>query len=221
MANAIGKGHQHVGKTQPKLDDFPGPETGQKVKSLLASAVYAAVFFWESGMRHASSVAQELIKVVAACLHWQAEWTMDQAEQIANYLLIASRKRGENLTNLKLQKLLYYAQAWFLATQDVSLFDEDFKAWVHGPVLLSQYHRFKANEWRPILDEVEKPDLSAAIKAHLDEILDVFGTESAISLEAMTHAETPWREARGNIPPDRPSQAVINKESMKLFYRSL
>jgi len=59
------------------------------------------------------------------------------------------------------------------------------------------------------------------VASHLNEILDVLGTESAIALEAMTHAELPWREARGNIPPDQPSTAIIKNETLKKFYRSL
>lgn len=63
---------------------------------------------------------------------------------VSDYLLVENRERGENLTNLKLQKLLYYAQAWHLALRNAPLFDEDFQAWVHGPVLPSQYLRFRS-----------------------------------------------------------------------------
>lgn len=141
---------------------------------------------------------------------------------VANYLLAESRERGEVLTNLKLQKLLYYSQAWFLALQDKELFEEDFRAWVHGPVLLSQYHRFKDYRWRPILDDIEFPDgIPTAAQEHLDDVLDVFGTEPATALEMMTHREAPWLEARGNLPAHEPSSAVIKKETMKRFYRSL
>lgn len=147
--------------------------------------------------------------------------SMAKPKDIADHLLVASRERGEVLTNLKLQKLLYYAQAWYLAIHDEPLFDEDFKAWVHGPVLVSQYQRFKDYAWRPITEEISEPAVQEKVSDHLKEILDVFGSETAIALEAMTHFEDPWRNARGNLAPDQPSSAIIPKEAMKKFYRAL
>ena len=143
------------------------------------------------------------------------------AAYVADYLLVKARERGEPLSNLKLQKLLYYAQAWYLALHDRPLFAEDFEAWVHGPVLPSQYHRFKAAAWMPIDEPVDEPGLPSAVKKFLDEILDVFGVETAIALEQMTHRERPWLEARGNLPPDASSSAKISKLTMKRFYRAM
>ncbi len=140
--------------------------------------------------------------------------------KVADYLIAECRERGENLTNLKLQKLLYYADAWNLALRDEPLFDENFKAWVHGPVLLSQYHRFKDYRWKPIEEDVARPEIVPGLAAHLNEIIDVFGCETAVALELMTHRETPWLEARGNLPPTEPSTATISKSTMKNFYRA-
>jgi len=140
---------------------------------------------------------------------------------IADYLIAECRERGELLTNLKLQKLLYYADAWHLALRDEPLIAENFKAWVHGPVLTSQYHRFKDYKWSPITQEIAKPELADDIAEFLDEIVDVFGCETAVALELMTHREKPWLEARGDLPPTEPSSAVINKETMKQFYRAM
>lgn len=140
---------------------------------------------------------------------------------VASYLLARSRERGEALTNLKLQKLLYYAQAWHLAIYDKPLFDEDFQAWVHGPVLPTQYFRFRHSEWRPIEDAAKKPDFDERSASFLEMILDEFGSETAVSLELMTHRERPWREARGALPKDTKSTAIISKATMKEFYRAL
>jgi uncharacterized phage-associated protein len=142
-------------------------------------------------------------------------------KDIANFLLVECRERGDILTNLKLQKLLYYAQAWYLALQNKPLFAEDFQAWIHGPVLPSQYQRFKKFEWRPIIEEeISLPKLNNEEIAHLIEIVNVFGTETASSLELMTHNEKPWREARKGLPADQHSTALISKESMRLFYQA-
>jgi len=139
----------------------------------------------------------------------------------ADFLIFEARERGELLTNLKLQKLLFYAQAWYLVLQNKPLFSEDFQAWVHGPALPSQYQRFKKFEWRPIVDEIASPTLAENIRSHLIEIVDVFGIETASALELMTHNEAPWLNARKGIPADQPSKAVISKESMQAFYSSL
>ncbi len=141
--------------------------------------------------------------------------------QTSDFLLCESRERGDVLTNLKLQKLLYYAQAWHLVHKDKCLFAEDFQAWIHGPVLPSQYQRFKVYEWRPILEEIVSPQLSIDLKCYLKEIVDVFGCETATTLELMTHHERPWKEARQGLAPDQQSTAIIPKELMKEFYRSL
>lgn len=141
---------------------------------------------------------------------------------ITDYILATSRDRGELLTNLKLQKLLYYAQAWFLALYDDYLFAEDFQAWVHGPVLPTQYRRFNMFAWRPIDDLVHKPDaLLVRVARHLDKIVSEFGSETAIALEIMTHREKPWRDARKGLPPHAPSTAIISKHSMRDFYKHL
>src|SRR5690606_32481206 len=102
-------------------------------------------------------------------------------------------ERGELLTPLKLQKLMFYADAWHMALYGSEITNERFQAWVHGPVALSQYHRFKDYKWRAITSEIERPDVPSALATHLDEIIDVFGAETAVALEIMTHQEKPWR----------------------------
>jgi uncharacterized phage-associated protein len=141
--------------------------------------------------------------------------------EISDFLLAESRERGEHLTNLKLQKLLFYSDAWNLALFDIELFPEQFQAWVHGPVLLSQYNRFKKYKWQPITDEIKRPKLDAQKSAHLIEIVDIFGSETAVALELMTHRELPWLDARGGILPTEPSTALISKSITREYYKSL
>jgi len=141
--------------------------------------------------------------------------------RLADFLVVESRERGDLLTPLKLQKLMFYADAWFLALYGEELTQERFQAWVHGPVALSQYHRFKDNQWRPILDEIQKPEFDERITKHLDEIIDVFGSETAPALELMTHGERPWIEARSGLPNDEPCNNFISKQTTKEYYASL
>ncbi|PSH68538.1 hypothetical protein CU102_12290 [Phyllobacterium brassicacearum] len=150
-----------------------------------------------------------------------APGAQDASNLLADYLLAETRERGEVITPLKLQKLMFYADAWHLALHDVDITQEKFKAWVHGPVLISQYHRFKEYRWMPITKEVVRPEVEEALKLHLDEIIDIFGSESAVALERMTHKETPWLEARGDLPADEVCENYISKATTKQFYRDL
>lgn len=143
------------------------------------------------------------------------------SRNLADFLIVESRERGDLLTPLKLQKLMFYADAWSLALYGNELTPERFQAWVHGPVALSQYHRFKENRWRPILDDIQKPQYSEAVTAHLREVVDIFGVETGPALEIMTHQERPWIEARGGIPDDEPCNNFISKDVTKEFYASL
>jgi len=122
---------------------------------------------------------------------------------------------------LKLQKLLFYAQAWHLALKEKELFEENFQAWVHGPVLLTQYHRFKEFKWKQIDVDLEKPDLDPELTQFLNEIIDIFGSETAVALELMTHRERPWLEARRGILPHEPCNNYISKQTMADYYKTL
>jgi uncharacterized phage-associated protein len=145
------------------------------------------------------------------------------ARRVAEYLIAFSREVGDPLTNLKLQKLLYYAQGWFLALHDRPLFDERIEAWPHGPVVPPVYGSYKEWRWEPIKAEIDlnPDDYSGEVKGHLDEVMEVFGTYTAYQLERMTHREPPWLEARGSLPSDEPSNAVITPGSMARYFKEL
>jgi uncharacterized phage-associated protein len=140
-------------------------------------------------------------------------------QDVADYLLALAHEAGEPITPLKLQKLVYYAQAWHLALHDgAPLVADDFLAWVHGPVARALFDRFRNYQWNPISEPVPTPTLPAAVRAHLDEVMDVYGGYSAWDLERLTHAEEPWIEARAGLPPDAASNAVISRTTMQRVY---
>jgi uncharacterized phage-associated protein len=72
----------------------------------------------------------------------------------------------------------------------------------------------------PIEVDPLAPALEDRIREHLDEVMDVYGAMTAYQLEQLTHEEAPWIDARKGIPSDEPSNAVIEIEAMKQFYRS-
>lgn len=144
------------------------------------------------------------------------------ARKVADYILCFAHKHGDLVTNLKLQKLVYYAQAWFLAFYDETLFEGRLEAWVHGPVQPEVYQAFKNFGWNPITTNVKCPKFSDnRIRPHLDEIMDIYGDLTAHHLERLVHQEEPWIRARRGLPPDVACKHLISIEDMKRFYRSL
>lgn len=143
------------------------------------------------------------------------------ANAVADYLLCEMRSRGDIISNLQLQKLLYYTQAWFLAIHDQPLFGEPIKAWAHGPVETGVYHRFKEFSWRPITADVTCPTFpDRKVKPLIKEVISVYGCYTGVELEALTHREDPWRIAWEQKPSGSRSP-LITHESMKTYYRGL
>lgn len=125
----------------------------------------------------------------------------------------------KSFTHKQLQKLCYYSQAWHLALLDRPLFNDDFQAWIHGPVCLSLYSFYAGRGWTPI--EKLKGAAPKFNNESLQILKAVYRTYSKLSgaqLEAITHSELPWQEARGNIPPYEPSNNIISNELMRQFY---
>lgn len=146
------------------------------------------------------------------------------ASDIANWFLAAiDRDAGDAITHLKLQKLIYYAQAWSLAlpSRGEPLFDEEIQAWAHGPVVESVFQQHRGGSWEALPAPDAVPEVTAEDTEHLKEILAVFGEYSAKQLERMTHSEEPWVEARGDLAPEARSNNIIPKAHMTTFYRNL
>jgi uncharacterized phage-associated protein len=144
------------------------------------------------------------------------------ASDIAKYILRFSHDTGDLITNLKLQKLLYYAQGYYLALNSGEpLFIDGIQAWVHGPAVPSVYGEYKHNGWNPIIDDVAAPEFDVNIKKYLGKIINTFLPIDAYKLEQMTHKEPPWVEARGSLPPDASCKNLIKLGTMQAYFRSL
>jgi uncharacterized phage-associated protein len=137
------------------------------------------------------------------------------AQDVANYFIWRVNQDdeyGENVTNLKLQKLLYYAQGFSLAWDSQPLFPEAIEAWAHGPVVRPLYFRYQSYGSSPIPtpDQFDPGSISADIQELLEEVYRVYGQYSAWGLRNLTHEEPPWR--------DTPQNHVIPLEIMKKFF---
>ena len=143
---------------------------------------------------------------------------------VAKYFLsLVDEAGGSVMTHLKLQKLCYYAQAWFLAFEGRPMFDQSFQAWAHGPVCPQLWRVYRDRGYTPI-ERPETIDISIFPpneKGLLDEIWKVYGDYDAKYLEKLTHQELPWIEARNGCQPDERCNNVINNTTIMEYYRSL
>lgn len=138
------------------------------------------------------------------------------ARDIANWFL--SR---ESMTHKKLQKLCYYAQAWYCAlySEIEPLFDDTVEAWVHGPVIPTLYPIYADYKWNPIPKaEVDESKFSQQALEILEAVYNTYGEFSGDELEALTHSERPWQDARGNLKSWETSHTPISRVSMKEYY---
>lgn len=134
---------------------------------------------------------------------------------VAAYILF----RLGAMSAMKLQKLIYYCQAWSLARLDVPLFREDIQAWAHGPVV---YELFCSHKGQYVVDHVDgdRHSLDVHQRRLVDDVLAHYGAMTAVQLRNLTHEEQPWLGARGGMPDDLRMSDVISHEAMRQFYRS-
>lgn len=127
----------------------------------------------------------------------------------------------DRLTNMRVQKLLYYCQGWHLAETGSPLFDESIEAWVHGPVVRGVYGQLRpygANVIDPKDLGGYEADPTDAEERFIVSVWNTYKDYSTTSLRDMTHRETPWRTARRGIADDAPSEAEIGHESMAAYF---
>lgn len=148
---------------------------------------------------------------------------MATALDVAAYVLTKFRESGRDVTHMKLQKLLYYAQAWSAVWDERALFDDRVEAWVNGPVIPSVYTQLRgAFVVRPEqLGTADANHLTADQRATVDKVLDFYGEKDPQWLSDLTHAETPWREAREGLTPSDRGSNEITLASMAEYYGGL
>lgn len=137
-----------------------------------------------------------------------------RALDIAKYILATAPEDGD-LSNLKLQKLCYYAQGLCTAMRGVPLFSDRIVAWDHGPVVSGLYHEYKPFRANPIPAPAnfDKSIIDKKDRAALDDIIEYFGQYSAWKLRNMTHDEPPWANAY-----KKASGSEISVQSMVEFF---
>jgi len=147
-----------------------------------------------------------------------------EACDVAKYILkkMAPDRFGDRITAWKLQKLVFYSQAWSLVWDDGPLFDDEIQAWANGPVCLSLYDqhrgRFRLYEG-DIKGDARR--LSKDARDTIDAVLNHYGGMTAQYLSELTHREQPWIKAREGLDRGERGQNEITWDAMAEYYGGL
>lgn len=126
-------------------------------------------------------------------------------------------EQGELISNLKLQKLLYYMQGFHIAVFDAKLFENDIEAWQYGPVVRDMYFHFKefGKSSITLTDDATIAEMTDEEEELFNEVLAEYSQFSAIKLMNMTHDELPWEKTFNETP-----QGVITYQLMSDFFKT-
>ena len=145
---------------------------------------------------------------------------MPSAFDVAAYVL---QQKGP-MTTWKLQKLVYYCQAWSLVREDEELFPEEIQAWANGPVVPRLYAEHRG-EYRISYDFFkmigDSNNLNQEQKETVDKVLSFYGDKDSQWLSNLTHMEDPWKDARVGLSDNERGTIPITKESLKKYYSSI
>lgn len=137
---------------------------------------------------------------------------------IANKLLLKAscENGGELMSNMKLQKMLYYQQGYHLAVFDTPLFNDSIEAWMYGPVVPYVYNYFKRYGAGGIIPEENTSiELTDNEERLFDDVCNAYINFSAIGLMEKTHKEEPW--ASTYVAGEN---KVISLEKLKSFFQT-
>lgn len=133
----------------------------------------------------------------------------EKADELAkNYDVVP-----EHITNLKLQKLLYFVQGLCLMIFDKNAFPEDILAWSYGPVVKEVYQNYKFNKSTELNTDKKVKEISSGLSLVINEVVNSYGIIDANQLINFTHEEEPWKETQIN--------QVINNESIKNYFKKV
>ncbi|WP_440445357.1 Panacea domain-containing protein [Phascolarctobacterium succinatutens] len=153
---------------------------------------------------------------------------MYEALLIARFAINYSNKKEYGISNLKLQKILYFIQAYFLITVNKPCFSDCIEAWDFGPVVPVVYHEFKqfgsgnipkidsyfmGNIFDVKVKKFDDSSIDDCDKRNIESVIDEFKDFSATDLVKLTHSQDPWKNAY--VPF---ANNVITNESIKEFF---
>lgn len=156
---------------------------------------------------------------------------MYKVMDVARYVINRSYDIGRPVSNLKLQKILYFIQSEFLSDNGYPCFYEEIEAWDFGPVVPEVYYEFKRygssiitkidsyidfsnGSWNANRYQFTKDSISLQDRKRIDKMIDLCGQYTASQLVEITHNQLPWKKARQS-----PFNNIISKESILSYFR--
>lgn len=139
------------------------------------------------------------------------------ALDVAAYIL----QRTGTVTAMKLQKLVYYAQAWSLVREEKLLFPERIEAWANGPVCPTLYASHRGEFEVSTIATGDASKLTGDAKTTVDVVIEAYGKFAGYELSEMTHREAPWVDARAGLAAGERGTAEIPSAAMAEYYGSL
>jgi uncharacterized phage-associated protein len=140
------------------------------------------------------------------CVYYQYGSNMASVYDVASYIL----EKCGTTTAMKLQKLVYYSQAWSLVWDEEPLFDEEIQAWANGPVSPDLYDLHRGQFKVSAISGGDSSKLTKIQKETIEKVLDFYGEKTSQWLSDLTHQEDPWLDARkGLIPGQRGSRITV------------
>ena len=135
-------------------------------------------------------------------------------------------KHVTDITNLVLQKLLYYAQGFSKPLLGYTLFEDECQAWKYGPVYPEIYEKYKyswsvqsePDDFLASIPEASLSALSSVEREYLESLTRAFRWYSSPILIDFPHSESPWKNARGSLEPSDPSTNVISNADIETFF---
>lgn len=150
-------------------------------------------------------------------------------EQVSQWFLNLA-----SMSNKKLQKLCYYAYCWYIVfnndleaisennSADIRVLSSDtFQAWIHGPVCLRLYNRYKECGWYDIPQATSKPEFSKELESLLKQVWEAYGTFTADELEIISQGEMPWKNARKSYQSGDACANEISNYDILRYYSNL
>ena len=145
---------------------------------------------------------------------------MTDIHSVADYIIESFFPKEISL--LKLQSLLYFAQGWYLALYDKPLFEEEFDARVHGPINPEIYKRFSNGCGLFSLVKSNKvSSIENDLKKFIDKVIEVYGGFADDQLITLTRFQAPWKLARKGLAEYENCENKIDKLSMKEYFTSI
>ncbi|MGY4689367.1 Panacea domain-containing protein [Salibacterium sp. K-3] len=127
----------------------------------------------------------------------------------------------ESMTPKKLQKMCYYFYAWHSTLKGEPPFENNFEAWVHGPVDPKLYNEYRSYGWNTIPQSNTTTDLPEDIIGFAHQVYSSYGHLNGDQLEYLTHQEPPWKIARKGMPEYMPSREEIQDENIIQYHKKV